>query len=62
MLPIKILDSEAEIPFSPENAIEVMREAYDFDTFIRDAAMDISQFQEEKDEAELKNFESSQTG
>ena len=48
MLPIKIDNPETEIPYSEENALELMREAYDFDIFIQQMVMDIEKFQEKK--------------
>jgi len=49
MLPIKMDgDPEMELPYSEENALELMREAYDFDIFIQNIVMDIEKFQEKK--------------
>ena len=62
MLPIKIDDPEMQIPYSEENALELMREAYDFDIFIQNIVVDIEKFQEEKREQEIKNSLSSQGG
>ena len=62
MLPVKIDDPDIEIAFSPENALEIMKEAYDFDAFIQGIVMDIESFRTEKKEGELKNSESLQTG
>jgi hypothetical protein len=56
IFPIAIENPEMEIPYSEENAIELMREAYDFDTFIQNVVMDIEKFQAEKREEEIKNL------
>jgi len=62
MLPVKIINPDEEIVFSFENAVELMKNAYDFDIFIQNIIMDIERFQSEKKEEEIKNSESSQGG
>ncbi len=50
----KISDPNIEIPYTPENAVELLRGAYDFDLFIQKVVVDIEKFNEEKLEAEKK--------
>jgi len=54
MLPIQVTDENQEIPFTPENAYELIRGAYDFDLFINNAVVDLENFDREKSEAEKK--------
>jgi len=54
MIRIKVEDPSVEVPFSAENAFVLMSNAYDFDIYIQQAALDIGNFEEEKTEAEKK--------
>jgi len=47
MISVKVDDPNIEIPFSKENAIELLKNAYDFDVFIQNQALDIEKFEEE---------------
>ncbi len=62
MMLTKSTEVEREIPFSEENAHELLTSAYDFDEFIRQACMDLETFYQEKTEEEIKNSSSSQAG
>jgi hypothetical protein len=62
MLPVKVENPDAEVPFSVENAALLMRHAYDFETFVQGVVMDIERFREQETEIEIKNSESSQGG
>jgi hypothetical protein len=57
IVPIKLdgVDPESEIPFTKENAMELLRNGYDLDAFLQDAILDIQKFDIEKLEAERKN-------
>jgi len=52
---------EEELPFDIKTVITLAEEGYDFDTFIKDVAMDASYFNSVTEE-ELKNSETSQSG
>jgi hypothetical protein len=54
MLPIETDDLTIDIPFNVENALELLRGAYDFDTFIQHTVLDIESFNKEQLEVEKK--------
>lgn len=47
ILPLKIVDPDAELEFTVENAFQLLKNAYDLDTFVTNAVMDLSRFTEE---------------
>lgn len=47
ILPVKVTDPDAELDYSVENAFQLLKNAYDLDTFITNAVMDVSRFTEE---------------
>ena len=55
MLPVKVDDPKMIISFSEENAFEILKDAYDFETFINQMVMDIEKFQTGNKEEEIKN-------
>lgn len=57
LVPIEIDPDEAEqtVPYSPENAEALVREAYGLDMFLFDAATDLAAFKEAEQENALKN-------
>lgn len=54
LIPIKITDPDIEIEFTPENALILLQNAYDFDMFIQRIVTDIEKFNAEQFEAEKK--------
>jgi hypothetical protein len=47
---------EAEVPYTKENAIELLKNAYDLEAFLQDSIFDIGKFEEEQLEEEEKNL------
>lgn len=56
IVPIKLGDSDPtnEVVFTKENAIELLRSAYDLDSFLQDAILDVQRFDSEQIDAQKK--------
>jgi len=49
IIPIKVTNPETELDFSIDNAFQLLKNAYDLDTFITNSVMDLSKFQDESE-------------
>lgn len=49
------MDGEEDVPYSPEDALALVQNSTSFDQFLTDSMADITTFEEEKQEAEIKN-------
>ena len=47
IIPVKVTNPDEELIFSVENAFQLLKNAYDLDTFVTNAVMDLSRFTEE---------------
>ena len=58
IVPIKLGDSDpaSEVVFTKENAIELLRSAYDLDSFLQDAILDVQRFDGEQVDAQKKTL------
>jgi len=57
ILPVDVSDIEGDIPCTENNKITLLKEAYEFDDFIRESITSLDSFEEQKLEEELKNSE-----
>ena len=48
-------DPEDEVPYAPENALVILENSSDFNTFLTDATNDVTAFQEQELEKAVKN-------
>jgi hypothetical protein len=55
LIPIDLEDYPETIPCTDEYKLELLREAYGFDAVVRQICTDLSRFQDEQVEAEVKN-------